>query len=330
MNKKENIELKDKINSALETTSIKNKIGEIIEYPQLTKFKFDIKYMEDFNKYKKIEGDLRIFLRVPNINVSVDENGVFIEIPKNNAKGIKKPKNNFDVLDLKANIGIDTFNNDIIIDLKKNPHTLIGGATGSGKTTMIKNIIKDLHKQFKKEVEIYVMDRKIVSFVEEFKNETIGTLDTTIEDIVGCLETCVSIIDSKFKELAELGKVSIYDLTMEEIKKHTLGPIIVIIDELADVINDEIYGYAATRAIVDIAQRGRSAGVHLILSTQRPDAKLISPQIKANMGNNIALKVATASNSRVILESNGAEKLNGKGDFLIRVGTELKRGQGYE
>lgn len=329
--KKERIEeIKEKINSVFLAKKLKSRVSEVISATQLYRFKVEMTNFEDPKKFLRLRQDLEVFLGNKNVNVIID-GGIFIEYPKENIKPIKAPKSTIKKYNQIINIGKGIDGKNIEIDLKSLPHILISGETGSGKSMMLQSIINELSLAGNV---INIIDTKRVSF-----NDLKDSLKARGEDIkvfvdaesgAHVADMLVRQMDKRYKKLVKIGKKTVYDLTEEEIEKHELKPKILVIDELADTFADKLYGELIEDYCSSLAVKGRGAGIHLILATQRADSKIFSPLIKANMSNRIAFKVATSSNSRVAIDISGAELLNGKGDFYLRQGANLIRGQGYK
>lgn len=189
------------------------------------------------------------------------------------------------------------------MDIGQNPHMLVAGTTGSGKSTLIHTIIANLLHYH--DVELCLIDPKRIE-MGEYENRTrettyMSTYDSAMEYLMGALQTM------EFR----------YDLMRVGHSPRSFKPIVVIIDEFADLImqdkGDQFY-----LALCKLAQKCRAARIHLILSTQRPSVNIINGTIKANFPARIACRVASHVDSKVILDSSGAEDLLGKGDALVK------------
>ena len=189
------------------------------------------------------------------------------------------------------------------MDLAQNPHLLVAGATGSGKSTLMHNLIANLLNY--NDVALHLVDPKSIEF-NKYENLLRGTsVYYSYDDALKLLNSSLDEMESRYQQL-RAGK-SIYDF------KH----IVIIIDEYADLImqdrNDIFY-----TLLCRLAQKCRAARMHLILGTQRPSVNIIKGTIKANFPARIACRVATHVDSKVILDASGAENLLGKGDALVR------------
>lgn len=212
---------------------------------------------------------------------------------------------------LSALFGVDTLNQPLVINIQDLPHALIGGTTGGGKSVLLHSITMSLlFKHTPETLQFVIIDPKQVEFsgyaglphlLRPVVTEPYKAIDT--------LASVCDLIDKRYKMM-----------TAHKVKNASemgLPSLVVIIDELADLI---ILGKKPVEtAIVRIAQLGRAAGVHLIVATQQPTVKVVTGLIKANIPCRVALKTATVSNSMVVLDTKGAEKLIGKGDALLKL-----------
>lgn len=228
----------------------------------------------------------------------------------------------FDMKHEKVYVGVDNFNNPVFLDFYNNVnHILIGGATGSGKSSFLNSIILGiilsglllLDDDGKPTPYIYLFDPKKVEF-EPYNNCPVCHLETDTYEIAKKLEWLVALMETRYKRYQEKGFV--------DYKQAKERPRYVIIDELADLMmsgNETI-----EQNIIKLAQKGRGAGIHLIIATQNPIAKICTSLIKSNMTTRIALKCATKMQSIVMLDHIGAEKLLGKGDALLKLPNKVE------
>lgn len=212
---------------------------------------------------------------------------------------------------LSALFGVDTLNRPLVVDIQNLPHALIGGTTGGGKSVLLHSIaISLLFKHTPETLQFIIIDPKQVEF-SEYANlpHLLRPVVTDPYKAVDTLASVCDLIDRRYKTM-RAHKV-------RNASEMGLPSLVVIIDELADLIM--LGKKPVETAIVRIAQLGRAAGVHLIVATQQPTVKVVTGLIKANISCRIALKTATLSNSMVILDTKGAEKLMGKGDALLKL-----------
>jgi len=223
---------------------------------------------------------------------------------------------------LKVALGKDVLGIPVMLDLKKQPHLLIAGATGAGKSVCVNSIITSIVYNYDPNyVRFILVDPKMVEL--QFYNGTPHLLTPVITEphlAPAVLKWSIFEMERRYRLLAAMNTrdiVSYNDKIAKERKGGEKIPfIIIIIDELADlmmVASKDIEGY-----ITRIAQKARAVGIHLVLATQRPSVDVITGIIKANFPARIAFQVAQKTDSRTIIDQNGAEKLLGKGDMLYQ------------
>ena len=208
--------------------------------------------------------------------------------------------------------GVDTENNPVIIDIKKAPHILIAGTTGSGKSVLLNSmIISLLYKATPADCQLLLIDPKKVE-LSAYKSlpHLSAPICTDAAEAVEVLKSVCDTMDSRYNMLQAAGYKSLED------SPEMFPRLYVVIDELADLMLTS--RKAAETYIIRIAQLGRAAGVHLIIATQRPTTNIITGLIKANIPTKIALSVSNISDSITILNHGGAEKLTGRGDAIIK------------
>lgn len=226
---------------------------------------------------------------------------------------------------LQISIGKDTKGNSVVSDLAKMPHLLTGGATGSGKSVTINGIIMSvLMRATPSEVRFILIDPKHIEFA--LYNDTPHLYAPVIADpkeTASALSWGVSETERRLKTFAEIGVRNIgqYNAKVQnsipkglDMGRNQLPHIVIVIDELADLMSE--YGEETEFSISRIARAGRVVGIHLIVATQQTSTRVVTGLIKANISCRIALNVATGIDSRVILDSAGAETLIGNGDLL--------------
>lgn len=219
----------------------------------------------------------------------------------------------------KLNMGIDIIGQPVWMDFRESPHMIVAGATGSGKSVFLNSIIY----QFKdmKNVEVILMDPKRVELAEWRDIKNLKEYADNPEDINTILTELVVEMNRR------------YDILQAQKLKNTHGTnipyIVVILDEFGDLVASSDYGPEIRKNILILAQKSRAAGIHLILATQRPSVKVIDGDIKMNFPVRVAFRVATGTDSKVIIDEQGAEKLLGKGDMLLKKLDGVVRLQGY-
>jgi len=269
-----------------------------------------------------IPGRPYVGLEVPNINTNLVSLRTIMESDRFfRAKGM-----------LKLALGQDVSGRPFVADLDTMPHLLIAGATGSGKSVCINAIIACLLSTHTPEtLRLLMLDPKMVELVNyNGIPHLLAPVVTELEKAVGVLSWATREMDRRYKMFAKekVRNLEAYNLKMQEEGGETLPFILVIIDELADLMMmapDEV-----ERTIARIAQMARATGMHLIIATQRPSVDVVTGLIKANFPARVAFAVSSQIDSRVILDSPGAERLLGKGDMLYMAAdsAKLRRLQG--
>ena len=206
-------------------------------------------------------------------------------------------------------LGTDKVGNDHIIDLNKIPNLLIGGTTGSGKSVLLHNIVLSL---IKFDTEIFLADPKYVEFTMYQDLPQVKSISNEIDDLYIALDYIKSQMQKRYRLLSKNRSRNISEYNKKNAFSK-LKPIALVIDEWADfVLQDK----GLQKEICYIAQKGRAAGIGIVLATQRPSVNIISGVIKANFPGRICLKVASQIDSKVILDRSGGEKISGVGTGL--------------
>jgi S-DNA-T family DNA segregation ATPase FtsK/SpoIIIE len=213
----------------------------------------------------------------------------------------------------------------VVADIAKMPHMLIAGTTGSGKSVFTNSILMSiLYRTTPEEVRVIVIDPKVVEF--QVYNKIPHLLYDVVTDpkkAAGILNWAVAEMTTRYKKFANAGardisgynaKVESGDYSEEE-PLEKLPQILIVIDELADLMM--VAAKEVEEAICRLAQLARAAGIHMVIATQRPSVDVITGLIKANIPSRVALTVASGTDSRTIIDMNGAEKLLGNGDMLF-------------
>jgi S-DNA-T family DNA segregation ATPase FtsK/SpoIIIE len=215
-------------------------------------------------------------------------------------------------------LGEDDAGKKLWMDMVNNPHLLIAGGTGSGKSTLLHALIANsmfLNIFSIRNVAVYLADPKRVEFTEyrnpELNNVIKKVVSTYIETIE-MLENIEKIMDNRYNEMHKSHMRSI------EENPDRFSLILCIIDEVADLMMQDKRNGKLQNLIIKIAQKGRAAGIFLVLATQRPSVDIITGLIKANFPGRIACKTASRKDSEIILDHPGAETLLGRGDAVLK------------
>ena len=223
-------------------------------------------------------------------------------------------------------VGRDIAGKVVVADIKKMPHLLIAGATGSGKSVCINTLIMSiLYKADPADVKLIMIDPKVVELsVYNGIPHLMIPVVTDPKKAAGALNWAVIEMEKRYQLFAQYNVRDLngYNTKVESIKEiddpakpKKMPQIVIIVDELADLMM--VAPGEVEEAICRLAQLARAAGIHLVLATQRPSVNVITGLIKANMPSRIAFSVSSGVDSRTIIDMNGAEKLLGKGDMLF-------------
>ena len=260
------------------------------------------------NKLKRIIIDLSIYFHNPQIII---DNGLYLKI--DNVSGNRTFYDFFKYAEKTSGaeliplyVGIDEHGKKIILDLSTLPHLLIAGATGTGKSIFIHDLILSLLTQ---DNNLLLIDPKYVE-LSLYKNTRGVNVITDNENIIPALENAYNLMIERYRQLERSGETDGHKV---------FKPYIIVIDELSDIMLNKSTKRQAELLISKIAAMGRAASVHLIIATQRPSVNVLTGLIKANIPARISFTCASAIDSRCILDRKGAELLQGKGDALIKL-----------
>ena len=248
---------------------------------------------------------------------------VGIEVPNNTRETVyfrqilETPEYQSNKSKLKIPLGKDIFGASVIGSIDKMPHLLVAGATGSGKSVAINSIILALlYNARPSEVKLAMVDPKMLELsLYNGIPHLLSPVVTQPKKAAETLRAIVAEMERRYRQLAEKGNKNIESYNKAVPEAERLPYIVVIIDELADLmmtVQREVED-----SIMRLAQMARAAGIHLIVATQRPSVDVITGLIKANLPSRISFQVSSKTDSRTILDANGAENLLGMGDMLF-------------
>ncbi len=222
-------------------------------------------------------------------------------------------------------VGKDISGKAVVANLAKMPHLLIAGTTGSGKSVMTNTLISSLlYRNGPSDMKLIIVDPKQVEMAQyQDIPHLLTPIITQTEKALSAMKWAVGEMERRYTLMAEEKVKNIADYNAKMAKSAEQNPekegkmpyIVIVIDEMADLMM--MAGKDLEMLIVRIAQKGRAAGIHLVLATQRPEVKVITGLIKANIPGRIAFAVGSQMDSRIMLDQGGAEKLLGKGDMLL-------------
>lgn len=205
-------------------------------------------------------------------------------------------------------LGVDNYGRKFSIDLQTLPNLLIGGTPGAGKSMLLHSIILSLIEENAK---LYLVDPKMVEFNMYEGMKSIIGIENSVEGVYEIIESVTQIMNSRFERLSDKGFRDV--IAYNTHARTPMRPVVIIVDEWADII---LQDKKIQKPLCVIAQKGRAAGISVILATQRPSSEVIPGLIKANFSGRIALRVASYRDSMIILDRKGGEKLRDVGSGL--------------
>lgn len=315
------------IEKTLESFGITARVVEVNLGPAVTQYALEVALGTKLSKITALERDLALALSAPTGTIRIEapipgRNLVGIELPNKAAefvtlrKILESDEMQTNKSKLSVSLGLDVSGRPIVADIAKMPHVLIAGQTGSGKSVCINAFLGSLlFRAAPTEVKLILVDPKRVELTGY--NGIPHLLSPVIvepEKVISALRWIMAEMDRRYKLFAEAGARNI-DGYNDMSGFQALPYIVLFIDELADIM---LFSPVEVEdAITRIAQMSRATGIHMVLATQRPSVDVITGLIKANIPSRIAFAVASQVDSRVILDTQGAEKLLGKGDMLF-------------
>ena len=317
-----------RLNETLASFKIEAHIINVTRGPSVTRYEVELEKGVRLNKLTTVADDIALSLGASGVRIAAvpDKISVVgIEVPNRTVTTValrevidssefarSKSKSSFAV-------GKDIGGSCIIGNIAKLPHMLIAGTTGSGKSVCMNSIIISLlYKASPDDVKLIMVDPKMVELgIYNGIPHLLIPVVTDPKKAAGSLQWAVTEMMRRYKAMSDAGvrDLESYNSIMESEEGNKLPQIVVIIDELADLML--VAAKEVEESICRIAQMGRAAGIHLIIATQRPSADVITGLMKANIPSRIAFAVASAMESRIILDTQGAEKLVGRGDMLF-------------
>ncbi|QPQ37746.1 DNA translocase FtsK [Lysinibacillus sp. JNUCC-52] len=319
----------DTLVEALSYFQVSAQIESIMQGPAVTQFEITVSHGTKVSKIRNLADDLKLALAAKDIRIQAPipgKSSIGIEIPNRVSRAVRLSEvtNSASFLDsdspLEAALGLDLTGKPVTIDLRKMPHGLIAGATGSGKSVCINSILVSLlYKAAPHELKLMLIDPKMVELAP-FNHipHLVSPVITDVKAATAALKWAVEEMERRYQLFAHAGARDItrYNALAEKNKEHSLKLpyILIVIDELADLMM--MSPADVEEAICRIAQKARACGIHLIVATQRPSVDVITGLIKSNIPTRIAFAVSSQIDSRTILDGQGAERLLGRGDML--------------
>ena len=330
---------KEILQQTLDSFQIPGRVSNYISGPRVTRFEITLDPGVNVKKVEGIQDNIAMNLAATSVRVLAPIPGrpvVGVEVSNSKPEAVfmrsvmeseiwKSGK-----AEIPIALGKDVAGNAVVLDLAKAPHLLIAGSTGTGKSVCTNSLIVSLLFRFRPdELKLIMVDPKIVEF-EDYKNlpHLLTPIINDYSKVPIALRWAVNEMERRYRILANAGvkklsefnsrpdkETPIYDEDGQLVPPK-LPVLIVIIDELADLMMTEAKKDAET-SITRIAQKGRAAGIHIVVATQRPSTNVITGVIKANLPTRFCFQVRSMVDSRVVLDTNGAEKLLGQGDMLF-------------
>ena len=332
------------------------RVVEIETGPVIAQFEVELEAGLRLSKITGLADDLAIALRVPSVRIVAPipgKNTVGIEVPNENRQlvrlreVIEETNGKAKRMKIPVYLGKDVAGNPMVVDLTALPHLLIAGRTGTGKSVCLNSIIVSmLMTRGPDEVRMLMIDPKMVELSGYRKlPHLMHPVVTDMRKAEAILAWAVDKMEERYQLLSRAGvrHLSVYNQLGDDELRDRIRPesedewrqiprhlpyIVIVADELADLMMTA--GKDVEQHIIRLAQKSRAVGIHLILATQKPTVDVITGLIKSNLPARIAFQVASRTDSRVVLDEMGADKLLGNGDMLyLSPGTStMMRGQG--
>ena len=318
-----------RLDETLLSFKIGARVNDVTIGPSITRYEVELDRGVKLNKLTGIAKDIALSFGVDKVRIETIPGKIAVV-------GIEVPNSTVTTVTLREVIGSDEFinakskssfvvgkdigGNCIVGNIAKLPHMLIAGTTGSGKSVCMNSlIISLLYKASPEEVKMIMIDPKMVELgnYNGIPHLMIPVV-TDPKKAAGSLQWAVTEMMRRYKAMSDAGvrDLESYNAMIADqlLEGQPLPQLVVIIDELADLML--VAAKEVEESIIRIAQMGRASGIHLVIATQRPSADVITGVMKANIPSRIAFSVSSAMESRIILDTNGAESLVGKGDML--------------
>jgi len=341
------------LTQSLANYGLEGEITHIESGPVVTLYSVELAAGTRVARLETIAKDIARALQAPNVRIipnMVGRTAVGIEVPNKQKEKVRLKElmssGHASGMMLPMFLGKDSAGEPLVLDLTKMPHMLIAGTTGSGKSVCMNTIIMSwLYTKRPDELKLVLVDPKMVEMAQFSEIPHLACpVITEMGKAAAILEWAVNKMEERYELLKEAGvrDIKSFNALSETELKEVIAPadevewakvpkklpyMVFVIDELADLMmtNKEV-----EQSIVRIAQKARAVGIHLILATQRPQATVVTGLIKSNMPCRVGFKVASGTDSRIVLDQKGAELLLGQGDMLVVTPsqTDARRCQG--
>lgn len=318
------------LNDTFTNFNVHAKVVNVTQGPSVTRYEVQPEPGVKVSKITNLSDDLKLSLAAKDIRIEAPIPGkhtVGIEVPNQKSRPVlireilESEEFKSSASPLTVAMGLDISGKPIVTDLRKMPHGLIAGATGSGKSVCINTMLVSLlYKAKPEELKLLLVDPKMVELAPyNYVPHLASPVITDVKTATAALKWAVEEMERRYELLAHAGvrDITKYNQLAEEHKRYSekLPYLVIVIDELADLMM--MAPADVEEAISRIAQKARACGIHLLIATQRPSVDVITGLIKANVPTRIAFSVSSQIDSRTVIDISGAEKLLGKGDMLF-------------
>ncbi|SEM39060.1 DNA segregation ATPase FtsK/SpoIIIE, S-DNA-T family [Mesobacillus persicus] len=318
------------LNETLKNFNVGARVVNVAQGPSVTRFEVQPEPGVKVNKITNLSDDIKLSLAAKDIRIEAPIPGkhtIGIEVPNETSRPVllseivRTDGFSENPSALAVALGLDIAGTPVVTDLRKMPHGLIAGATGSGKSVCINTMLVSLlYKAHPDDVKLLLIDPKMVELAP-YNNipHLVSPVITDVKAATASLKWAVEEMERRYELFAHTGvrDINRFNELAIEHKRYAekLPYIVIVIDELADLMM--MSPADVEEAICRIAQKARACGIHLIIATQRPSVDVITGLIKANVPTRVAFSVSSQVDSRTIIDISGAEKLLGRGDMLF-------------
>ncbi|PHV68456.1 FtsK/SpoIIIE domain-containing protein [Williamsia muralis] len=281
--------------------------------------------------------EIALALRLPSelqIRTSLDRGNIVFEVPKSPDERYAASAQALwdrcpvDLGRLKVPVGVDISGEAVSIEFSSpdSPHLLVAGTTGSGKSVALETILRGLCRYPEELVRLRLVDPKGTELLDFEEDPHVdGAIGVYPEDAIEMLEAAVMEMENRYLLMRPVRARSLVDYNMTVEPEDRKPWVIIVLDEYADLTSDPTEKAAIEGLLRRLAAKARAAGIHIIAATQRPSADVISTTIRSNLPSQLALRVKTATDSRIIMDESGAEALAGQGDAFLRTARGVRR-----
>ncbi|RST76421.1 DNA translocase FtsK [Siminovitchia acidinfaciens] len=318
------------LDETMENFNVKARVVNASQGPSVTRFEVQPDKGVKVNKITNLSNDIKLSMAARDIRMEAPIPGtrsIGIELPNKESRPVQISEIIGEEAFLHAEspltaaLGLDISGEPIVTDLRKMPHGLIAGATGSGKSVCINSILVSLlYKARPDELKLMLIDPKMVELAPyNHIPHLVSPVITDVKAATAALKWAVDEMERRYElfvhaGVRDIGRFNYLAETKGQKSEH-LPYIVIVIDELADLMM--VAPAEVEESICRIAQKARACGIHLLIATQRPSVDVITGLIKANVPTRIAFAVSSQVDSRTVIDVSGAEKLLGRGDMLF-------------